>query len=496
MQNLMGLGWLLPGVNHKIDFGRNVRGLAGMPRRLLLIGHDIPSQGEMQRLRPMQVSTLSEAMALAGRYSMLFGMWAAAYSNADKGLPIDIMAVAMPDGEWAQSRPVVSLSSGATAAEAGEVMFYVHGLRASVSVTTDDTPTSIASNLVAAINALGNLLQVHASVPADAEPGEFKLAARWSGASGNDIDLRGTYYDDDRLPSNVVLTIPAMSGGTLNPDLSNIANALAGYRATEIVCPWLDSTTLTALEAELTARWGHANMSDGQALTVMRGTSTAVKSWMTDRNSEQCHTVPVLDDCTNPWQTAAMVAAGIESIAASDPSMHYLGRQLVGYMGPRRGAGYTEDERNDMLKAGLSPLEVAADGTATIGRMVTHYTHNTQGADDKSRRELPWVKFMSYYRWYTVTQFRLQYSSGWKLDPSATEPIPGVPIMTAALAVETMVGNYTQLIKAGFVQQDLQAYIDSVRAEIDAPNCLVMIEDEPKMLSPYYQTGITSFPVA
>jgi len=497
MKNLMGLGWMLPGVYQKIDFSRNVRGLAGMPRRLLLIGY---SAATTPKKVPIQISSQAAVVAACGRTSMLAAMWTAAYNNADKGLPIDVMAVAVPAGGGvAVSNPVISLSSGSTVADAGELPFYVHGLRASVAATTADTPSTLATKLVAAINALDDDyvgVQVTASIPSGADPGEFRVTCRWPGESGNAIDLRATYYDDDRMPSNVVMTIPAMSGGTLNPSVADIADALAGYRATEIVCPWLDSTTLTALEAELTARWGHANMSDGQALTVMRGTATAVKNWKASRNSEQFHTVPVLGDCTNPWETGAMVAAGIESIAASDPSMHYLGRPLVGYMGPRRGAGYTEDERNDMLKAGLSPLEVAADGTATIGRMVTHYTHNTRGADDKSRRELPWVKFMSYYRWFTLAEFALNYREGWKLDPYASEPVPGVNIMTAPLAKDVMVGNYTKLVKAGLVSQDLQSYIDSVQTEVDAPNCLVKIEDEPQMLSPYYQTGITSYPVA
>lgn len=498
MANLMGLGWLLPGVYQKIDFGRNVRGLRGMPRRVLLIGHDL--NGEMVRMAPLQVRSLADALTQAGRGSMLAAMWAAAYLNADKGLPIDIMSVAPPSGgAVASADPVVSLSSGTTVAEAGEVPFYVHGLRASVAATVDDTPTTLAEKLVAAINALSDLyptVQVVASVPSGAAPGTFRVSCRWAGVSGNNIDLRSTYYDDDRLPSNVVLTIPAMSGGTLNPDLSGIADALAGYRATEIVCPFTDSTTMQALEAELIQRWSHANMTDGQACKVVRGTATNVLAWKTPRGSEQGHSIPVLGDCTNPWETGAMVAAGIESVAVGDPSMHYLGRPLVGYMGPRRGTGYSDVERNDMLRAGLSPLSVAADGTATLGRVVTDYTQTAQGTEDASRRELPWVKFMSYYRWFTLTEFALNYREGWKLDPFAGDPVPGVKIMTEPLIVDVMVGNYSKLVQAGLVSQDLQSYIDSVKAEIDAHNCLVNIEDSPQMLSPYYQTGIISYPVA
>lgn len=522
MKNHMGLAWLVPGVYHGIDFSRNVRGLRGMPRRLLLLGHKLDA-GTMPLGQQMQITSLAEIIAKAGRGSMLVAMYMAAYANADKGLPIDVMAVAPADGsQVAASLVAVSLSEGSTVAAAGEVPIYVHGVRCSALVTTSDTVITVAEKLVASINAAAAArpdVQVVASIPGDAAAGEFRVECRWVGASGNDIDLRATYYDDDLLPSNVVLTIPTMSGGVgvpslqdvtgllvtqstppgpdyEEPDTLTLAEALAGYRATEIVCPWTDSPNMLAIEAELTARWGRANMQDGQCVKAVRGTVSETTAWKASRQSEQCHTLPVLADCTNPWESAAMLGANVESVAVGDPSMHYRGRPMVGYMGPRRGAGYTDDERNALLTAGMSPLEVAADGTAIVSIVRTDYTQTAQGAEDKSRAQLPWVKFMSYYRWFTLAEFALNYSAGWKLDPYASEPVPGVNIMTAPLAKDVMVGNYTKLIKAGFVSQDLQGYIDSVQTEVDAANCLVNIEDEPKMLSPYYQTGIISYPVA
>ena len=41
LPNLLSLNFLVPFVAAKIDFSRAIRGLRGMPRRLLLVGHKI-----------------------------------------------------------------------------------------------------------------------------------------------------------------------------------------------------------------------------------------------------------------------------------------------------------------------------------------------------------------------------------------------------------------------------------------------------------------------
>ena len=92
IQNLLSLNFLVPFVAMKNDFSRAIRGLRGMPRRLLLIGHR-----RNFALAPLNkiitISNEADALDLLGEASPLMMMWRAAKANADLGLPIDVLCV-------------------------------------------------------------------------------------------------------------------------------------------------------------------------------------------------------------------------------------------------------------------------------------------------------------------------------------------------------------------------------------------------------------------
>jgi N utilization substance protein A len=99
-------------------------------------------------------------------------------------------------------------------------------------------------------------------------------------------------------------------------------------------------------------------------VTVVRGTEGQVTSWLTPRNSLLFHTVCVTADRSNPWETAAMAAAAIESHCGIDPAVPFTGVQLVGYKAARKEDDFEDQtQKNNLLNAGGSVLEVADDGT-------------------------------------------------------------------------------------------------------------------------------------
>lgn len=490
LANLLSLNFLVPFVAHKIDWSRSVRGLRGMPRRVLLIGHKLAA-GNAQDNTVVECTTETQALALAGEGSMLIAMWRAAKANAGLGLPIDIISIPPSGSGTAASSTIVVSNSGPFVQYNGEVMLYIEGVRISVGVNTSDTATSVATKLIAAINAVTG---VSVTAAATASPTEVKLNAKWVGPTGNDIDVRSTHYPDDVLPSGLTLTIPSMSGGAGNPDLSAAIAATRDYRATEIAMPFTDSTNMLALETEQELRWGHNNMRDGQMVVAYRGNLTAITTWLGTRNSRQAHTIATIGDMTSPWVTAAMAAAAIETSATTDPAAPYTDIVLVGYKGPRRGQHWNLDQQAALLLAGGSPMSINQDGTGALLRVVTNYTQNTSGADDPSTRELAWVKTMSYYRWFTVTEYALKYR-GFKLAEYVTDPIPGQKIMTKELVEEIQIGNYMQMMNVGLVQ-NLGHYKESLIVEIDGTNGKVKLQEEPVLITQHYQTEITSYPVA
>lgn len=490
LTNLLSLSFLYPAVAHKIDFGKSIRGLRGMPRRVLLVGHKLAAGNALTNV-VLACATETDAVALCGEGSMLLAMWRGAKASAALGLSIDIAAVPPSGTAVTATTTIVVTNAGATLQASGEVMLYIEGVRVAVGVTVADTAITVATKLIAALNAVPSL---SVTAAATATPAEVRLTAKWGGLTGNDIDVRSAYYPDDLLPVGLTLTIPAMSGGTTSPDLTALIAASQDYRATEIVTAFTDSANMIAVETEQATRWGFANMRDGQVVTAMRGTLAQIKTWLDSRNSDQVHTIGTTKDTTSPWVTAAMAGAAIESSASVDPALPYTDIVLTGYKGPKRGEHWKLDEANELLLAGASPLSIGQDGTGALVRVVTNYTTNTVGAPDPSRRELAWIKTMSYYRWFTVTEYQLKYR-GFKLAEYISAPIPGQKIMTRELGEEIQIGIYTQLSNVALVQ-NLEYYKDSLIVEIDGPNGKLKIQDEPVLVVQHYQTEITSYPIA
>lgn len=486
LPNLLSLDYLVPYVASKIDFSRAIRSLRGMPRRMLLVGHKVAA-GSLAVNALTTISNEADAIAKLGEGSMLLAMWRGAKANADLGLPIDVIPIAEGGSAIKATSAIVI---GGTPTVAGELPLYIGGERISVGVTTSDTSATIATKLNAAINAVAKL-PVTAAVAAST----VTVTARWGGPSGNDINLRTTYYADDTLPAGVTVTVPAMASGAVVPDVTPVIVAMNLYRATEIVNPFTDSANMVIFENELATRWGYNNMRDGAVVTCLRGTEAAITTWLNSRNSAHVHTMTVTNDCTSPWETAAMAGAAIESSAAIDPSVGPTAK-LLGYKGPVQGAQFDETAMNNLLKKGGSSLNIGADYTGSLLRMVTNYKLSAGGAPDRSMAEMCWIKTMSYYRWFRITEFQTKYNNnGYKLAQYVDEPIPGQKIMTPDLAEEVMIGLYKLFCDVGLCQ-NMPYYISTLKAEIDAPNGKLKIMDEPVILTQHYQTEITSNPIA
>lgn len=486
IQNVLSLNFLVPFTASKINFDRAIRGLRGMPRRLLLVGHKATA-GNLAVNSLSTVTTESEAIERLGEGSQLLAMWRAAKANIDLGLPIDVMAIAVNGSATIATSAVVV--AGAPVAP-GELPFYIGGERVSCGCATSDTSVTIAAKLAAAINAVAKL-----PVTAVAAASTVTLTAKWGGPSANDIDLRAVYYLDDRLPTGVTLTIPVMAGGAGNPDVSPVIVGMNLYRATEIVSPFTDSTNMAIFEAELATRWLANNMQDGMLMTALRGTEGTLTTWLNTRNSPHVTTITTTKDASSPWETAAMAGAALESSAAIDPAMASTAA-LIGYKGPSQGNHFTVEQMNNLLLKGGSPLLINVDYTGSLLRLVQNYKQTPGGAPDRSMAETMWLKTMSYYRWFRVTEFNIKYTNkGYKLAQYVTEPIPGQKMMTIDLAQEVMIGLYKLFCDAGLCQNPAY-YQSSLVCEIDAPNGKLKIIDEPVIVTQHYQTEITSSVIA
>lgn len=486
--NLLSLNFLLPFVAHKLDYTKAIRGLRGMPRRILLIGHKATAGSATNNQILKAISNESDALAYFGEGSMLLAMWRAAASNAELGSVIDALPLATAAGAVAADAEV---TINTVATDAGEVMLHIAGKRVAVGVSPADTTAAIAVRLSAAINAIASL-PVTSAVALNV----ITLTCNWAGATGNQIDLRSTFFQDDFIAPGVTMTIDsfaARANGATQPDITPYIVAANGYRATEIVLPFNDTANILIIEQEQEARWDCTNMQDGQVITVVKGDLLATHlAWLQSRNSAQVHSLHVRNDRSTPWETAAMAAAQIESSAAIDAAVPYTGIKLIGYQGPAAADNWNyQTDANNIALAGGSVIEPNEDGTGNLLRIFNHYKRAPSGAPDYSKRDLCWIKLGSYWRWFHVNEFQTKYRNGWKIAEYVTEPIPGQKIMTKELVEEIMLGMYMLFMDAGLFQ-NLEHYQSSLLVEIDGANGKVKVIDEPVMVTQHYQTEITS----
>lgn len=482
--SLLSLQFLLPYTAHKLSFTNALRGLLGMPRRILLIGQ---AAGVADAALLQNITSEAQALALLGEGSMLIGMWRAAKANADLGAVIDALALPDPVGGSAATGKI--LIAG-TVDSNGELVVHIAGHRIAVAVAAGEDAATVADRLFDAIDDLLSLPVLPSIYSSGGDLG-VALECAWTGSTGNDIDVRINHYQDEQTPEGLTVTVEAMAGGAGAPLLSNYAALVRGYRATEIVLPYHDASSINAVIAEQELRWGCTNKQDGQVIMALRGDLSAHLMALGTLNSLQSHSVHVRADRSNPWDTAAMLAANIESSAAIDAAVPYQGIKLIGYAGARAQDAFGTDEANAIAQSHGGTLETSGQDEWAMSRMFNHYKRNSAGGADASARDLCWVKLASYWRWVHVTEFETKYRNGWKLAEYITEPLPGQKIMTKDIGEEIMLSLYEVFMEAGLFQ-NLGHYKNTLQVEIDGANGKLKVIDEPVMVTQFYQTEITS----
>jgi phage tail sheath gpL-like len=486
--NLLSLNFRVPFVAYKNDFSRAIRGIRGMPRRLLLVGHKLAG-GTVPLNTIKTVSSEADAIAMLGEGSMLMGMWRAAKANADLGLVIDVFALTDGFDDLPQADLNFTIAGGVLA-KPTELRLYVGGILVRIPLPAGAGNADVSQAIIAAFSANP---QLPVTAVASLSSSQVAFYANWRGYTANAINIRQTYYPDDQPAVGLTVSITAFNG-VGDPNLTPLIVAMQHYRATEIVNPFTDSANMRLLEDEMAARWKANNMQDGAVVTSLRGTEGQIGAWLANRNSPHVHTIATTKDMTSPWETAAAAGAAIESAAAIDPAVPHTGIRLAGYYGPAQGDGFTTDAINNLLVGGASPLQVNQDSTGNLLRMVTNYNQTDSGAEDFSMGELCWMKTTSYFRWFRVTDFQIKYQ-GFKLAQYITDPIPGQKIMTPELGEEICLGQYKLFMDVGLMQ-NMPYYQKTLLVEVDGPNGKLKIQDEPVLVTQHYQTEITSYVVA
>lgn len=272
-----------------------------------------------------------------------------------------------------------------------------------------------------------------------------------AGEVGNAIDLRVNYRDTEALPAGITTTVAAMTGGASNPTLTSLISALGDEVFNVLAHPFTDATSLTAIEAELSSRFGPLRMIDGSAITAASDTTANLGTLGDSRNSQHSTIVSTSRSPTWAPEVAAQVAAQVAYHGAIDPARPFQSLELPGVLAPSLPHRETLSARNQLLFDGVSTLRTGPGGVMLIDRLVTTYQRNAAGSPDTSYLSLETMLTLAYLRY----SFRARMSSRYprhKLAGDTVKVAAGQAVITPKIGKAEAVAWFEECAELGLVE--------------------------------------------
>lgn len=472
--NQMPASFRLPGGFIEIS---NVLASQGQQQfKVLFIGQRLQS-GTVAAGVPTQITRNDQGDTYFGRGSMLAEMLRAG-KKADPWT--DTWAIALDD-DGAAVAATGSVTTTGTATKSGTLYLYIAGQVVKVAVTAADTADVVATDMIAAINAVTSL-PVTAAIDG-VDNTKVNLTARNKGEAANDIDIRLNYYGES-TPAGLQIAITAMAGGTANPDITAALSAIGAEWYNWIVMPYADTANVVALESELESLWGPTIQRGARAFASYRGNHAATSTFTGGRNSPHITWLGSNIAPQPPYIIAAINAMSTVNKLILDPARPLHTLELVGMMAPAIADRWTDIERNLQLFDGCATYTIDKDGTCRIERQITSYQTNAAGLADVSYLDINRPETLERIRYEQRASVGSKFIQGRYKLSSDTNPRfgAGQPILT-----EDTIKGWLYDLYLGFVEdygwcQDFDTYKSTVIVVIDTANGRVNWSDEPDLI--------------
>ncbi len=417
----------IPFVFAEFNSSQAQQGPSLLAYRGLIIGQKL-STGTWAADTVQRCTSVEQAILGGGRGSIIHRQ-ALAWFAANKSTELWFGVVA-DNGAGVAATGTIVFTAAATAA--GTLVFYLGGERVTVGVASGAATTTMATDTAAAINALPDL-----PVSAGVASSTVTLTFRHKGLVGNTYDVRTNFRDGEVLPAGVALTITAVGSvvaGTTNPTLTNLIAAMADLWFNVWSHPYTDATSLTAIETELSSRFGPTRSIDGIAITSASGSFGTLSSLGTGRNSQ--HSIiaaqPVATPLTPPMEFAAETAALVALHGAADPARPFQTLALSRAIGGVESDQFSNEERNLLLFAGIATTKRVTGGTVQLERIITTYRTSPSGATDTAYLDATTLLTLMYLRFDWRTRIQTRYPRH-KLANDGTQFGAGQAVMTPQL---------------------------------------------------------------
>lgn len=465
----------VPGVYVEFDNTKAVQGLADQEHRVLLIGQRL-STGTKAQAELAEVFSADDGKTFFGDGSNLHHMVERARAANTNNR---IFAIAMSDnGAGVQAAGTITFTGPASAA--GTLHIYVGGRKVTVGVASGATAATIATAVAAALNAAASLA-VTAAVDGVVTT-QVNTTHRHKGEIGNEIDIRVNYNPGELLPTGVGVVIVQPTSGAGNPVLATALAAIGDEWFNEIAVAWLDSTNLTALEAELLDRWGPLRPIDGHAFITKDDTAGNLTTFGNARNSAFVTCIGIKNCPTPAYEISAVLAAICATQAQIDPARPLTGLPLTGVLAPAVADRFTQLERNTVLADGISTVLVGAGGTVNIERLITMWQVNAANTADESYLDLNTLFTLSYLRYTLRVRLASRFARS-KLAKDGTRFGAGQPVVTPKIAKAEVIALFDEWETRGLVE-DVDQFVSDLTVEINTNPVRLDILCPPNLINP------------
>jgi phage tail sheath gpL-like len=463
-----------------VEFDNRLAGNAVFMGKLLVIGQKRIG-GSQDAGSLVRVTSKEQGDELFGRGSMLAEMMRAI---KEVDLYTETWVIALDDAA-AGVVATCSLEVTEGPSDTRPLALYIAGRRVWVSLAAGDQPQIVAQAIVDAVNA-DDRVPVTAAVDG-ITPSKVVLTCRWKGETGNDIDLRDSVKGEQR-PKGLRVSYTQASGGAVNPQLDAAIAAMGSEWFNWVCLPYTDTTSLEAMEAELSDRYGPMRQIGGRAFCAFRGTHAEVATAGNGRNSPHVSMMGTGLAASPTWLWAATNAIVAAKSLAIDPARPLQRLALPGLIPPAEGQRWSDPERNLLLFDGVATYTVASDGSVQIERQITTYQENASGIADDSYLDINTPETLERIRFEQISLFAQKYPRH-KLAADEDREFydPSQPIMTPKVARTELLNLYrlTLMGAYGWVR-DYAGYTESLRANIDPSDPgRLNVMDQPMLIGQY-----------
>lgn len=447
-----------PGQYVEFDSSKAISGLPAAQDKILVIGQRLTA-GTVAAGVLTRIVSAAQGVQAFGRGSMLAQMLTALKAVNDD---TECWAIALDDlGGGVTATGTLTVTG--TATSAGTLAFMIAGVKVPVGVVVGDTPTIVATSIVAAIAANPDL-----PVSAANTAGVVTLTAKHKGTGGNDIDVRLNYFQGDvnGAPATTAVAIVAMASGAGNPDIAAVWAAIGDSKYATMILPFVDAATLTSVETELTSRWGPMRMIEAMAYGSFRGSMSAAATLGTSRNSAWVSILPMRGALLPTWSLAAAYGGVIALYGSIDPARPFQTLPLAGVLAPAVVDRFTRQERELLLHDGMSTYRVDSGGNVLIDRAITTYQTSAFGLPDVAYLDVNTPLTLAYIRYAVRTRIATKFPR-MKLADDNTTFGAGQAIVTPKIIRAELIALFRELENAGLVE-DLDQFKADLIVERDA----------------------------